>query len=844
MAEDSTVEVVIDAVTDAAQDGLDSVEQSLGELGDVGGDAADGIDDASDSLDGAEQSLDGVESAAAPAAQAAGDAADGLSDAADEADSAAGGLEDASGAADDVAGSLGDAADSTDDVAGSADAAAGGLDDAAGGMDDAGAAAATMTDDVDSAAESLFDLEAGGVAAGAAVAGVGAAAQGAISGSQDWRESLGRTSQSLNMTQGATEDLASEISNVTFPMDDAVGTMDVLAQQGIESEDAMKDVASVMDNVADATDSSAQSIAENAGPALRAFGNDLEDAGEHADTFTFIARNTTLDVEEFSGAVERLAPELQEMGLSMDETAQYMAALEEKGITGRAAIREIRQAANDAEGDQDAFADALGVTSDELDAQAQALEDAEGITDAHADAANESLTTMDKLGQTFDEVKLMAGGLLGPIDALAPAMMAMGGAASTLSAINTSAVIPSLYGIATALWASGIAPILLGIAAAVGVLAAVWKTDFMGMQSVIEDFAGRASQVLAMLSDKFLVWVERIWTAIQPFLATLQQEVKKTMAVWMEAIQPVLELLAAAWEQHGSKVMAIVQMFVDAVEVYILTFVDAVTTVFAAFFALLRGDWEQAFDLMAGFLERTFDRIVGFIESWGPTVIDAITGIVDDILQAFRDLATDLIGNSVIPDMLDDILSAVMNFDIAGAFSDSIGGALDTVSGMAGDFASAGESLAGSVADGIQDKAGEVADAAEGIADTATDYLPGSDAERGPLSDLSKKGPALSQSFADGIEKEEDSVGKAAEGVAGAATSPLDATDDPKARSTGGGGPSKVVLDPAEIGLEMVMEVTGGGPLARWVDEKVDVRFDRKSRQENRRFKRQGASET
>jgi hypothetical protein len=304
------------------------------------------------------------------------------------------------------------------------------------------------------------------------------------------RESLGRTSENLGMTRDETDNLATSLSNATFPLDDATATMSSLSEQGIESRDDMEEVATAMDSVADATGTSAETVANSMGPALSAFGEDLTDAEEHMDTFTFVANNTTMDVDEFGGAIERMAPDLQEMGLSLDETAQMMAALEEKGITGRQAIQEIRQATNEAEGDQQAFKEELGLTESEIAAQSDALENAKGSTKAHAEAANESLTPMDSLRSAFEDAKLQASGLIGPVSAAAPAMQAAGIAAMTLSTVNTSALIPSLSGVLAAL--TPLLPVLLPLIAAVGAFALAWQHDFMGVRAIVEDFAEAA----------------------------------------------------------------------------------------------------------------------------------------------------------------------------------------------------------------------------------------------------------------------------------------------------------------------------------------------------------------
>lgn len=672
-------------------------------------------------------------------------------------------------------------------------------------LDDVGDVGSEASDGLDDASESMFELDGAALAAGGAVAGIGGAMQGAINSSQDWRESLGRTATTMGTTQDEAEDMAASLSDATFPMDDAVDTMDSLAQQGIDTEDEMEDVALAMDGVADATGDTAANIADSMGPALSAFGEDLEDADEHMDTFTWVARNTTQDVGEFSGAIERLAPELQDLGMDIDETATVMAALEDEGITGRQAISEFREATNEADGDQEAFMDQLGLSEAALDEQADSLANAEGITEEHADAANESVSTMDQLTAAFDDVKLMAGGLLGPIDALAPALMALGSVSMMMSTINFGMVIPSLTGIAAAL--TPLLPILLPLIAAVGVLGAAWATDFMGMQETTEQVMDVVGERLEWAMEQFELFRERIMVALEPVITVLREEFMETVEVWAGFIMDTLEVLGQVWDEHFGWVMELVDFFAEYVEMVITVFADSVLSIFAAFFAVLRGDWEDALEIIRDVVERNLARIREFVSDWGPTLLSAFTDILTNVLDAFRDLATDLIGNSVVPDMLSDILSAVTDWDIAGAFSDVLDEALSVVTDLASEFLDAGKNLAGSVADGIRDGISDIGSAASDAASAARDKLPFSPAKEGPLSDLDDVGRAFNETIASGITGDI--------GVVDDATNELaeHASPDELANGSGGTGTGQAgrSTEGRSGGSHVTIDITGAG---------------------------------
>ncbi|QCW03572.1 phage tail tape measure protein [Natrinema pallidum] len=381
--------------------------------------------------------------------------------------------------------------------------------------EDAASSSEDVGDSADTMSESLWDVEPAGVAAGGALAGVGTAAQGVLDDTQATRESLGRTATTMGLTRDEAEDLATSMSNATFPLEDVQGTMDSLAQQGIESEEKMREVAGAADMVADATGTTAEAVAQNAGPALEAMGEDTADLEEHMDTFTHVARNTTMDVEDFSKMVRKTGPEIEEMGLSVDDTAAIMAALEDKGMDSRTAMREFRQASNDAEGDQDELMDSLGLTSEELEAQQEALEDAEGTTEDHAEAANESLSAQDDFRAALEDAKLAASDYLEPLSALAPVTQAAGIGLMGLSAINVSAVAPSFAAVSAA--AAPITAVVLGLAAAATAAYVIWERDIGGIQ-------GKTAAAKEFIVDAF--------GTVSDFVASAMDTVDKILTEW------------------------------------------------------------------------------------------------------------------------------------------------------------------------------------------------------------------------------------------------------------------------------------------------------------------------
>jgi len=343
-----------------------------------------------------------------------------------------------------------------------------------------GEGASNASEGFDEAEQGLLDIDEAGAAAGAAMAGVGAGMQTALDNSRDTRATLNRTAVTLGTTKEETNALARELSSATAPISEVSTTMDLLAQQGIESEDKMRNLTNTINQVSSATGLAADELTRNMGAALRAMGGDMSDASEKADTFTFVANRTSLSMDRFADALRESGPELQEMGLSIEDSAALLAAMQEEGIQGEEAMTRLRQAIDDGAESQEELADKLGVSTSTIENQRSELEASEDVTQQYASANDSASSTMDRLRSGFNDTMVMAGNMLQPINALAPALIGLGAAQSLVASINFGAVVPSFTAVAAA--AAPVVVPLLAIVAAATALALAWENNWLGIR--------------------------------------------------------------------------------------------------------------------------------------------------------------------------------------------------------------------------------------------------------------------------------------------------------------------------------------------------------------------------
>ena len=379
-----------------------------------------------------------------------------------------------------------------------------GLDasDYVSGADDATAASDDLVRSAGETSESLLDIDPAGIAAGGALAGVGTAMQSVLDETQELNETLGRTSVGMGLTTDETRDLATSLSDASFPVDDVVGSMDALAQIGVDTEEEMRSVAIAADNLADATGTSATQISEGLAPAVMAMDGDLSALEDDADAFTNAVRNTGLEMSDLSSTIERLDfTQMEEMGLSAADTAELIGKFgEESGFTGRQLRSNFGQAVEAADGDVNELVTELGLGEDAMASLADETAAGSSMTDQYANAANESLTTMDTLRSSFADIRLEASGMLGPLDAATPAMQGLGIAAIALSTINFGAVIPSIAGVVAA--ATPLLPILLPIAAVLGGMGVAWPKGWIDPVETATWVAESAGDMIGWLTGR------------------------------------------------------------------------------------------------------------------------------------------------------------------------------------------------------------------------------------------------------------------------------------------------------------------------------------------------------
>lgn len=263
-------------------------------------------------------------------------------------------------------------------------------------------------------------------AVGVAMTAMGVAGLTMIDSAREMNAQLGVTALNLGTTSEEMRSLALDATNVTFPLHEVISSFDLLARAGVENTEILESTAIAFDMLGDAVGMGASDVTAKMVPAMKTFGLSAEEVASKSDLMTNLVRNSTVSMDNFGSVIGYITPELVTMGLTLEDTVALMAIMEGKGMSGEVATRAFRTAITEATREQISLQDALGITSIEMATYRDTLKGIEGMTEQYAEAANEQYGIMDKLKQKWEELTLIAGSYLTPLEPILVAMTALG----------------------------------------------------------------------------------------------------------------------------------------------------------------------------------------------------------------------------------------------------------------------------------------------------------------------------------------------------------------------------------------------------------------------------------
>jgi hypothetical protein len=475
----------------------------------------------------------------------------------------------------------------------------------------------------------------------AATVALGGAFEGFARSQAESNAALARVSIVTGETTEALRQSISSMVDYTFSAHDATRAMDDLISRGVRTKAEFEAILPVVDTLADALGMDIVDVIEVADNALSALGIPLENVGEHMDTITFLAKQTTVEMGALAKAFRNEAPAINELGLSFDDVAVAMAAMEAEGRRGPAAVRGFQEAIKSAEGDVNVFWESLGVANSTLDAQRTALAGAAGLTQQYADANNGVATPLQRLQANLSNLLFQFGGLSDILGKVAPFMMALGPTVSALAAAKATllpviAAVSTGFKAMTAVMLANPFALVIAALAAIGVALYVLVDDWSFLTRALKAAWSTIVNLTSGARDAVVQTVQNLVQNVVNFFTGLMQSVKSIFTAIGQFIFGVFQsLFPAVSEKVRETVQNVVGMFTQLRDRAVAIFTDLFTGVTERIRAM--------FSYVTDTVRNMADRVGSLFGRTRTEVADEIVpAMVDDVVREFREMGSDV----------------------------------------------------------------------------------------------------------------------------------------------------------------------------------------------------------
>jgi len=277
----------------------------------------------------------------------------------------------------------------------------------------------------------------------------------------------------------------------------------------------------------------------------------------------------------------------------------------------------------------------------------------------------------------------------------------------------------------------------------IGLLAAAWVTNFAGMREKLE---GLVEVVQVFVKGL----VNRLWPAIKNLLGSIKNFTVAFLGLIAAIINVIgwFAMLGSKGSNAANILIASLKLIANGVVnllVGISLLVAGILDLFTSLMFLLQGDFKKSWKALksairnifigiAGIIVGTLQVIIGVLGATVGVIAGIIWDIVDIILAPFVWMKEQIVGNSIIPEMVDEIISELKSFpsrtikalssgfnNLISEFKSLASDIFDAVAGKIGSMYNSaknwGNNVINGFIDGIQEKVDDLKDAAGEAAD-------------------------------------------------------------------------------------------------------------------------------
>ena len=225
--------------------------------------------------------------------------------------------------------------------------------------------------------------------------------------------SVGQLATNAGIAEPQMISLINNISNATFPQNEAMAYVQALNQMGV-SADKLGASATNMDRINDATGIGYTKVMQLT-QGLQAVGVSADNLPSSFNAIAYAQANVNGGADTLSMVLKRQASTINEYGLNVDQLVIIMQRLSEQGVQGMKMGSELSKVLKENDGDLSAIEQSLGLTTGALTNATATTGEYEGQLQKLADEEAEHKTILDQLGAAWEDVSLSVGQFMTPL---------------------------------------------------------------------------------------------------------------------------------------------------------------------------------------------------------------------------------------------------------------------------------------------------------------------------------------------------------------------------------------------------------------------------------------------
>ena len=384
--------------------------------------------------------------------------------------------------------------------------------------------------------------------------------------------SVGQLATQTGIAEPQMVSLISEISNATFPQEEAMMYVKSLDQIGVSSENLGKS-ATDLDRINDAFGMGAGKV-NSLGQELSVLGVDMNNVSDSFNALAYANANTVGGMDNYYNFLRKYDAQFKELGYDVDQSSIIIAAATQKYGGGKAALSGLSEALEEADGDTRKLEEALGIQAGTLDHASDVTGQYEGQLQELANEEAEHKTILDQIGAAWEDVTLHLSGVLSPAAAAIGAIGEVGSLGMSIKGIKELSTTfnqlkETKYGMAAANYVQAASEtVLSGATAAYGVVVGVltgeiglaeaatmaWNAVLAMNPLVLVAVAAVALAVAVYEVGKAFGW----WTDVSSMIDAIWAGIQRLWAAFINHpdVQAIISIMSQAWNVLSSAIGA------------------------------------------------------------------------------------------------------------------------------------------------------------------------------------------------------------------------------------------------------------------------------------------------